>query len=41
MVDGRLASETRRFEGARAQVRAATVSHALQRLLELIDACEP
>ncbi len=41
MVDGRLASETRRFEGDRAQVRAATVSHALQRLLELIDACEP
>ncbi len=38
MVDGHLASETRRFEGGRAQVRAATVAHALQRLSELIEA---
>lgn len=35
-VDGRLTSETRCFAGDRAQVRAATVSHALQRLLELL-----
>jgi nicotinamide-nucleotide amidase len=35
-VDGRLTSETRRFEGDRAAVRAATVRHALQRLLELL-----
>ncbi len=40
MVDGRLASETRRFEGDRAQVRAATVSHALQRLIDLLEATE-
>jgi nicotinamide-nucleotide amidase len=35
-VDGRLASETRRFDGDRAAVRAATVEHALRRLLELL-----
>jgi nicotinamide-nucleotide amidase len=35
-VDGQLTSETRRFDGDRAAVRAATVQHALQRLLELI-----
>ena len=35
-VDGRLVSETRRFDGDRAAVRAATVRHALQRLLELL-----
>lgn len=35
-VDGRLTSETRVFPGDRAQVRAATVQHALQRLLELL-----
>jgi nicotinamide-nucleotide amidase len=40
MVDGRLVSETRRFEGDRAQVRAATVRHALHRLIDLIDATE-
>ena len=40
MVDGRLASETRRFEGDRAQVRAATVTHALHRLIDLIEATE-
>ncbi len=37
MVDGRLASETRRFDGDRAQVRAQTVAHALQRLVELLE----
>jgi nicotinamide-nucleotide amidase len=35
MVDGRLTSETHRFPGDRAAVRAATVRHALQRLVEL------
>ena len=35
-VDGRLVSETRRFDGDRAAVRTATVRHALQRLLELL-----
>ena len=36
-VDGRLVSETRRFQGDRAAVREATVRHALQRLLELLE----
>jgi len=40
MVDGRLVSETRRFEGDRAQVRAATVGHALHRLIDVIDGTE-
>ena len=35
-VDGRLASETLRFDGDRAAVRSATVEHALQRLLQLL-----
>jgi len=35
-VDGRLSSESRVFPGDRAQVRAATVQHALQRLLALL-----
>ncbi|HEX2546101.1 MAG TPA: CinA family protein [Ramlibacter sp.] len=35
-VDGRLSSETLRFEGDRAEVRAATVRHALERLLALL-----
>jgi len=35
-VDGQLTSELRHFEGDRAAVRAATVRHALQRLLELL-----
>ena len=30
-VDGRLTSETRRFDGDRAAVRAATVQHAWRR----------
>ena len=37
-VEGRLTSETRRFDGDRAAVRQATVDHALQRLLELLPA---
>ena len=35
-VDGLLSSETRRFAGDRAEVRAATAAHALTRLLELV-----
>ncbi|MCY7319680.1 MAG: CinA family protein [Ramlibacter sp.] len=35
-VDGVLSSETRRFAGDRAAVRAATVRHALNRLLQLL-----
>jgi nicotinamide-nucleotide amidase len=35
-VDGKLTSETRRFDGDRAAVRAATVQHALQRLHALV-----
>jgi nicotinamide-nucleotide amidase len=35
-VDGQLSSETCRFDGDRAEVRAATVRHALQRLLQLL-----
>jgi nicotinamide-nucleotide amidase len=35
-VDGLLSSETRRFDGDRAAVRAATVEYALQRLLQLL-----
>lgn len=35
-VDGRLTSETRRFDGDRAAVREATVVHALERLLQLV-----
>jgi len=34
-VDGLLSSESRHFPGDRAAVRAATVEHALRRLLEL------
>ncbi len=35
-LPGQLVTETRRFEGDRAAVRAATVAHALQRLGELV-----
>ena len=35
-VDGQLSSECCRFDGDRAAVRAATVRHALQRLLQLL-----
>lgn len=37
-VGGRLTSETRRFDGDRQAVRAATVAHALARLIELVRA---
>ncbi|MES2937065.1 MAG: CinA family protein [Pseudomonadota bacterium] len=37
MVDGQLSSETRRFDGDRAAVRAATVEHALRRLVQLLS----
>ncbi|WP_372826422.1 CinA family protein [Polaromonas sp.] len=36
MVDGQLNSEMQRFGGDRAAVRAATVQHALQRLVQLL-----
>ena len=35
---GQLVSEVRHFDGDRAAVRAATVQHALQRLIELLHA---
>ena len=41
LVDGRLTSETRRFDGDRAAVRAATVRHALHPLIELVGRREP
>lgn len=41
MVDGRLASETRRFDGDRAAVRRQTVEHALARLVERIAQPRP
>ena len=40
MVDGRLSSEVRRFDGDRAAVRAATVRHALQRVAQLVEVTE-
>ncbi|NBQ88212.1 MAG: CinA family protein [Betaproteobacteria bacterium] len=36
-VDGLLSSETVRFDGDRAEVRAATAAHALTRLLQLVQ----
>jgi nicotinamide-nucleotide amidase len=41
MADGKLSSETRRFEGDRATVRRQTVEHALQRLIERIEETAP
>jgi nicotinamide-nucleotide amidase len=38
MVNGLLTSETRRFDGDRAQVRLATVQHALDGLIERVAA---
>jgi nicotinamide-nucleotide amidase len=38
VVDGQLSSETRCFPGTRTEVRAATVEHALRRLLALLGA---
>ncbi len=40
MVDGRLSSEARRFDGDRAAVRTATARHALARLLALVESTE-
>lgn len=40
MVDGRLSSELKRFDGDRAAVRTATVRHALQRAAQLVQATE-
>lgn len=40
-VDGLLTSETQRFVGDRAAVRAATVRHALLRLIELLPQQPP
>jgi len=37
-VNGDIHTEVQRFDGDRAAVRAATVSHALARLLALVDA---
>ena len=36
-LPGQVVSEVRRFDGDRAAVRAATVRHALQRLVELLQ----
>jgi len=41
MVDGRLSSETRRFDGDRAAVRRQTVDHAVQRLLQYLQEWQP
>src|SRR5437868_14680107 len=41
MVDGRLASETRRFDGDRRAVRRQTVDHAIARLVERIEEWQP
>lgn len=41
MVDGHLSSEMQRFSGNRAAVRAATVRHALQRLVQLLAGTPP
>jgi nicotinamide-nucleotide amidase len=41
MVDGRLSSEMRRFDGDRAAVRRQTVEHALQRLVRRIEGEQP
>ena len=41
MVDGRLSSEMKRFDGDRAAVRRQTVDHALARLAELLREAQP
>jgi nicotinamide-nucleotide amidase len=41
MIDGRLSSETRRFDGDRAAVRRQTVNHALVRLVENLQQWQP
>jgi len=40
MIDGRLTSECRRFDGDRAAVRRATVDHAIDGLLQRLDETE-
>lgn len=40
-VDGRLSSETKRFEGDRASVRLQTVDHAMQRLVDKLEEWQP
>ncbi len=40
MVDGRLSSQSLRFEGDRAAVRAAATRHALERVADLVLATE-
>ena len=41
MVDGRLSSEMKRFDGDRAAVRRQTVDHALERLAQLLRQWQP
>ena len=41
MLDGRLSSETMRFDGDRAAVRRQTVDHALARLVEHLQQWQP
>jgi nicotinamide-nucleotide amidase len=41
LVNGRLSSEMKHFDGDRAAVRAATVQHALQRLVRLLSGDPP
>jgi len=40
-VDGRLSSETKRFDGNREAVRRQTVDHALQRLVDKLEEWQP
>jgi nicotinamide-nucleotide amidase len=40
-VDGRLSSETKRFDGDRGAVRRQTVDHALQRLVDKLEEWQP
>ncbi|HEY8049693.1 MAG TPA: CinA family protein [Ramlibacter sp.] len=41
MLDGRLSSETKRFDGDRADVRRQTVDHALARLVQNLREWQP
>jgi nicotinamide-nucleotide amidase len=41
MVDGRLSSETRRFDGDRAAVRSQTMDYALQRIVQHVREWQP
>jgi nicotinamide mononucleotide (NMN) deamidase PncC len=41
-IDGAIHSDMRRFDGDRAAVRSATVTHALARLLDMLQTqCDP